>query len=137
MKDVKQVIVIRKDLHMRQGKACAQTAHASLKVILDLMNPRDFTHLAGESTQWILSMWKTEPVYQWLSGLFTKVVLYVNSEQELLDIYNNAKSKKILCSLIQDAGLTEFKGVPTYTCCAIGPDYEDVIDQITGKLPLL
>ena len=40
-------------------------------------------------------------------------------------------------SLIQDAGLTEFKGIPTLTCCAIGPNESEKIDLITGSLQLL
>jgi len=133
----KQVIVIRKDLHMRQGKACAQAAHASMKVILDLMMQRDWKHICGESSQWILAMWKKDPLYQWLNGVFKKVVVYVNSEDELMKIYGLAFENGIHCALIEDSGLTEFKGVKTKTCCAIGPDYSDKIDEITGKLPLL
>jgi peptidyl-tRNA hydrolase len=34
---IKQVIVVRKDLNMRLGKACAQAAHASMKVFFDRM----------------------------------------------------------------------------------------------------
>ena len=37
MSDVKQVIVIRKDLKMRSGKECAQVAHASMKIFFDRM----------------------------------------------------------------------------------------------------
>ena len=33
----KQVIIIRKDLNMRKGKMIAQGAHASMKVISDMM----------------------------------------------------------------------------------------------------
>lgn len=41
------------------------------------------------------------------------------------------------CALIQDHGLTEFGGVPTYTAVAIGPAEDVVIDRITGELSLL
>jgi hypothetical protein len=34
-------------------------------------------------------------------------------------------------ALIQDAGLTEFGGVPTYTALAIGPDEDAKIDELT------
>lgn len=39
-------------------------------------------------------------------------------------------------NLITDSGLTEFGGVPTKTVCAIGPDYDEKIDKITGHLKL-
>ncbi len=73
---------------------------------------------------------------EWLTGKFTKICVFVNSEQELLDIYNQALVSGIPCSLIKDAGLTEFKE-PTYTAVAIGPDFPDKIDPITKHLPLL
>ena len=47
------------------------------------------------------------------------------------------KNAGLLCSLIQDAGLTEFDGVPTYTCCAIGPNWDEDVNKITGHLKLL
>lgn len=33
--DVKQVLVIRKDLNMRKGKMVAQGAHSAMKVVFD------------------------------------------------------------------------------------------------------
>lgn len=83
--------------------------------------------------------WKPlpEPMLVWLSGKFTKVCVSVDSEAELLAIYQAAKAKDLPCSLIQDCGLTEFAGIPTYTCCAVGPWEPEVIDTITGNLKLL
>jgi peptidyl-tRNA hydrolase, PTH2 family len=72
----------------------------------------------------------------WLEGSFTKVCVSVNSEQELLAIYEAAIKAGLPCSLIKDAGHTEFKE-PTLTCCAIGPAYSGEIDKITGALSLL
>jgi PTH2 family peptidyl-tRNA hydrolase len=39
--------------------------------------------------------------------------------------------------VVTDSGLTEFGGVPTKTCVAIGPDKSSKIDIITGGLELL
>jgi PTH2 family peptidyl-tRNA hydrolase len=69
--------------------------------------------------------------------MFKKICVSVNSEQELLDLHKAAVEAKIINSLIQDSGLTEFGGVPTYTTVAIGPDFEEKIDAITKHLPLL
>ena len=52
-------------------------------------------------------------------------------------MYLQAKQDGIPCALIEDEGLTEFNGVKTKTCIAIGPWYADEIDQITGHLKLL
>ena len=75
-------------------------------------------------------------VKPWLTGRFKKICVYVNSEQELLDLHQQAKDAGLVCSLIQDAGLTEFGGVKTYTAVAVGPDREDKIDTICKHLPL-
>lgn len=118
----KQIIILRKDLNMRKGKMVAQGAHASMAVILEEQNRLNYPQPA---------------VAEWLSGKFTKICVYVNSEQELIDIFHSARAALIPCSLIKDAGLTEFGGVSTYTAVAIGPDYPEVIDPITKHLPLL
>lgn len=123
----KQVIVMRKDLNMRKGKLVAQGAHASLGAILQQMK-QDGTNLILDLTD--------ERLAPWVTGRFKKICVYVNTEQELLDIYNLAKSNGLICSLIKDAGLTEFNGIATITSCAVGPDREDRIDAITKTLPL-
>jgi len=124
----KQIIVMRKDLNMRKGKMISQGAHASMAVILNM----------GIK---IADRFSIDPLPQatieWLKGSFTKITVYVNSEQELLDIYTKAQAAGTPCALITDAGKTEFNGVPTNTCCAIGPDYPEVLDPITKHLPLL
>jgi len=117
MSGLKQVIVIRHDLKMRLGKSVAQGCHASTKAILEN---------------------ETHPNMQaWLADKFTKIVVRVESEQELFEIYQKAKNAGLITSLIQDAGLTEFGGVPTYTCIAIGPALDDDLKSITGHLKLL
>lgn len=132
---IKQVIVVRKDLNMRKGKIAAQCCHASMKILLDRMIETRFSFLNYENP--FILIQTTPHLDEWIKGLFTKIVVYVNSEEELLDVYNQAKNKNILCSLIEDAGNTEFHGIPTKTCCAIGPDESEIIDEVTGKLSLL
>jgi len=122
----KQVIIMRKDLNMRKGKLVAQGAHASLGAILNLMQ-RNGNVLSLEMDE------RTEP---WLTGRFKKICVYVNSEAELLEVYNAAQAAGLISSLIKDAGLTEFNGVPTLTAVAVGPDREDKIDLVTKHLPL-
>jgi len=72
----------------------------------------------------------------WLNGKFTKICVSVDSEEELMDIYNKVPE---LCPvfLVTDAGLTEFNGIPTKTCLCIGPYISEEIDKITGHLKLL
>jgi len=131
MEKVKQVIVVRKDLN--KGKIASQVAHVSMKVLLDQMFKTqevlyDVLHLR---------VYNNTPMDEWLNGKFTKVCVSCNSEKELLELYDTAKKLGMPCSLITDAGLTEFGGVPTRTCIAIGSYYSEEIDKVTGDLKLL
>ncbi len=132
----KQVIIIRKDLKMRTGKAIAQGAHASLGAILSVAqstsSDRDTVTIPLKDASNQLT-----PLGMWLNGRFKKITVSVNSEAELLALTEKAKQAGLIHALIQDSGLTEFGGVPTYTALAIGPDYPDKIDPLTGNLPLL
>ena len=124
---IKQVLVLRKDLNMRKGKMVTQGSHSCMKVFFDRMTKNNLTY----------TFTATEEMAEWIDGKFTKICVSVNSEEELLDIYNKAKEANLPCTLIEDCGLTEFKGVPTKTCCAIGPVKEEEVDPITKHLPLL
>lgn len=129
----KQVIVMRTDLNMRKGKIAAQAAHASLSVILRMMNIKcDDVY---ETRTMVID--NNSAIEKWLNGSFTKICVGVNSELELLDLYDAAIEANIPASLIIDNGKTEFNGIKTVTCIAIGPDYSDRIDAITGHLKLL
>jgi len=101
---------------MRKGKLCSQAAHASLGVTLKNLDHPD--------------------VKAWLAGRFTKITVYVNSEEELNEIYQKAVDACIIVDEIIDAGFTEFNNVPTKTCIAIGPALNERIDKIAGHLPL-
>jgi peptidyl-tRNA hydrolase, PTH2 family len=137
--DVKQIIVMRKDLNMRKGKMAAQAAHASTLVILKKMKQERFTSPSGvEYTKLSMDVVADEVWDKWLlSATFKKIVVSVNSEQELLDIYQKALDNRLPAAIITDHGLTEFDGVPTKTCIAIGPAMSEDIDPITRHLPLL
>jgi peptidyl-tRNA hydrolase, PTH2 family len=137
MSNVKQVIVMRKDLKMRKGKMIAQGAHASMKVILNTARRKIVAHVTGVQHIHSVEYEKDSPMDEWLNGLFTKVCLSVDSEAELLKLYEQAKALDLPCALITDAGKTEFNGVPTNTCIAIGPALSEQIDVITGELKLL
>lgn len=129
---VKQIIVMRKDLKMRRGKEIAQGSHASISFLVKRLEYKD--HLL-EAREYHGPLFSKEE-HLWMEGAFKKVCLQVNSEQELLDIHHKALQAGLVSHLITDSGLTEFNGIPTTTCLAIGPDRDDRIDPITGHLPL-
>jgi peptidyl-tRNA hydrolase, PTH2 family len=124
----KQVIVMRKDLGMRKGKMIAQGAHAAMAVLLE--------HARSSETELVIPL--DAPAHQWLvSGRFTKVCVSVDTEAALDDVVARANAAGVPCVLITDAGKTEFHGVATKTCCAVGPAWAEDVDAITGSLPLL
>jgi len=94
------------------------------------LNDRDFVELGSRP------IGVTNAQMVWLEGLFTKVCLQVNSEAELMAVHDAAKAAGLTVFLITDMGATEFHGVPTKTCLAIGPDLAENIDKVTKDLKL-
>jgi PTH2 family peptidyl-tRNA hydrolase len=111
---LKQVILVRKDLNMSKGKVAVQCSHAAAEAVL-------------KSDKKKVEEWRK---------FSKKVVLSVDSENDLIRYKKEAEKSKLVTALIRDAGLTE---IPehTLTCLAIGPDEDEKIDKITGKLKTL
>ena len=121
---VKQVIVVRTHYpdgkggtkKVRWGKLMAQCAHASMKVFFDAG-----TLYPGDGGGWYKGSWReqdpklyiplTMDMQEWVEGLFTKIVLTVSSEEDLLRVYELAQAAELPTALITDAGKTEFKKV--------------------------
>ena len=150
--NTKQVIVFRKDLlkgpnAIRKGKFGAQVAHASLSSLLKLFNIYKQEPvrlgLSGdvESKQvqykYSVTFGENTVLDDWLNVKFTKIVVSVDSDEELIALNKALDKTYIPHALITDAGLTEFHGVPTNTCLGIGPYVAEEIDKFTGNLPLL
>ena len=131
--EVKQVIVMRTDLGMRKGKMIAQGAHACMAAVFknSFIAPSDNGPLDHKVIPY------TQDLETWFNDCFTKVCLKATSEEMLLDIEKQANELGIVNFLITDAGKTEFNGVPTRTCIALGPAPAALIDQVTGDLKLL
>lgn len=137
--DAKQVIVIRRDLGMRRGKEIAQGAHASLGWLTERIRNSPGSARTAEVTF-------TDAEYAWLAGwnreaepvdgAFTKVVCQVPGEETLLAVLSRAEQAGVNVYLVTDAGRTEFHGESVNTAVAVGPDWADVIDTITGDLKL-
>jgi peptidyl-tRNA hydrolase, PTH2 family len=126
----KQVIVWRHDLSVRLGKKMAQAAHASIMPFAERIRCSSYEN--GR-----VSIPLSPEECEWFFGNFRKVVLRVETEQELLEVYQKAKEAGLTTCLVTDSGLTEFHGVPTNTCISIGPDEEEKINTVTGHLKLL
>jgi len=116
MKDeIKQVIVVRKDLKMSVGKIAAQCCHASLGAF-------------ENADKNIIKLWKK-------SGE-KKIVLEAKNLDEIKELIKRAEKNGVNYFIVRDAGKTEVKK-GTLTCVAFGPDYEKKINKITGYLPKL
>ena len=112
---LKQTILIRADLKLPYGKACSQSAHASVEAVL--RSDKD-------------------KVKKWRSSGSAKIVLKVADKTELHKYNQLAKDSGLTTALITDAGKTVI-APGTETCVAIGPDDEDEIDKITSELKLV
>jgi peptidyl-tRNA hydrolase, PTH2 family len=114
----KMVFVVRADLKMSPGKIAAQVSHAA--VLCAMKAQKQKPNLLNE----------------WVHDGYKKVVLKVDSLEELLAIESSAKLNDLITELIVDAGRTEVP-VATATVLGIGPDVNENIDIVTGKLALL
>ncbi|MBS4961292.1 MAG: aminoacyl-tRNA hydrolase [Clostridiales bacterium] len=139
MYSAKQMIVVRRDLNMRKGKIAAQAGHACVTAVLMALkkeNRLEQIEVFGDHIGLMSTSNKATPLSQWFEYGVAKICVYVDSEEELLEIDQKAKEAGIISALICDGGRTEFHGIPTYTCLALEPQYPEVVDPITGNLPL-
>jgi PTH2 family peptidyl-tRNA hydrolase len=112
---MKQVILVRQDLKLKKGKLAAQCAHASTESLLK-------SH--------------KDDITKWRSQGMKKVVLKVKDEKELKKYKALAEDHGLVTALIVDAGRTAIEP-GTITCLGIGPDKEEKIDKVTGKLKMV
>jgi PTH2 family peptidyl-tRNA hydrolase len=114
----KQVIAMRSDLKMGRGKIAVQAGHAAVSA----------AEVARKRFQ---SWWK-----EWLDEGQCKIAVKVTSEDDLINLEEEARRSGLPYALISDRGLTQLQ-LGTITCLAIGPAPSVDVDKITGKLPLL
>jgi len=112
---LKQVIIVRDDLKLPKGKLAAQVSHASVEALLK-------SH--------------KDDIMKWRSEGMKKVILKIENEKELLKLKTAAEDIGLVSALIVDAGRTVVEP-GTVTCLGIGPDKEEKIDRITGKLKMI
>ena len=136
-KGFKQVIVVNRGLEMPTGKLAAQVSHASMAFLT-----RQIRRVAAEENDYYSATLKIDKdMYEcWIEGAFTKVVLSVNTEEDLYKTIERANKRNLVEGVdyfkIIDKGLTVFNGIPTFTCIGFAPMREDVINKVVGSLPL-
>lgn len=116
--EYKLVILMRNDLKMGKGKIAAQAAHAAVDCVLyaEKKDKRSFD--------------------AWYGSGQAKVVLRVDSLEELTRYMAEARSVGLHISMITDAGRTQIEP-GTITCVGIGPALAGDIDRVTGSLKML
>jgi PTH2 family peptidyl-tRNA hydrolase len=116
--DYKMVIVTRADLSLSAGKLAAQVSHAAVTCTL------------------LTKKHKPEWFTKWQREGAKKVVLKVETLEEFFPLKEKAKTLGISANIVIDAGHTE---IPegTQTVLGIGPAPSNLINQVTGTLPLL
>ena len=116
--EYKMVIVTRKDLDLSAGKLAAQVAHAAVACALE--------------TKKFNSKWFTK----WQNEGGKKAVVKVDCEKDFYPLKEKAEQLEIVTYLVVDAGHTEIPA-GTKTVLGIGPAPDNIIDKVTGDLPLL
>lgn len=103
---------------MGTGKVAAQVAHAAVMGAENVKaRKRDWFDL-------------------WFRGGQAKVVVKVNTMEELMDISKRATEMCLPVVQVQDSGLTQIPS-GTITCVGIGPAPSVLVGRITSKLKLL
>ncbi len=116
----KMVVLLRTDIPaMGTGKAAAQASHAAVDAF------------RAASRREKIIPW----VEAWDAGGSKKVVLRVDSEEQVLALVRAARVAGLPCAAVRDAGLTQI-AAGTLTAAAIGPAPVSDIDRITGHLRL-
>ena len=136
----KQMIVMRRDLKMRKGKIAAQAGHACVEAtLMALAREGRLDQVRVVNDAWVAldhDPSDATPLSDWFDAGVAKVCVYVDSEEELLDLAARGRELGFVCALVRDAGLTEFHGESTFTCLAFEPLRASQIDPLTGDLPL-
>ncbi|KAK9056485.1 hypothetical protein SSX86_023846 [Deinandra increscens subsp. villosa] len=117
IEDFKMVLVVRNDLKMGKGKIAAQCSHATLGLYKKIL------HRAPKA----LSRWE-------MCGQ-VKVVVKIESEDDMLELQTRAKSLAIPTHIVIDAGRTQIAPNSRTVMAVLGP--ADMVDDVTGGLKLL
>lgn len=105
-------------MKLSKGKASVQAGHAAVSAAEEARKHRK----------------------KWFEGWFAegqrKIAVKVKNEKEMRELELQAEDLGLPHVLIVDRGLTE---IPpnTVTCLGVGPAPAEIIDKLTGRLPLL
>ncbi|GLT29282.1 hypothetical protein SLA2020_041580 [Shorea laevis] len=117
LEDFKMVLVVRNDLKMGKGKIAAQCSHATLGIYKKLLNRAP------------------KALNRWEMCAQPKVVVKIDSEEDMLVLQERAKSLNLPTHITIDAGRTQIAPDSRTVMAILGP--VEVVDDVTGGLKLL
>ncbi|KAK2381358.1 Peptidyl-tRNA hydrolase II (PTH2) family protein [Trifolium repens] len=115
--DFKMILVVRNDLKMGKGKIAAQCSHATLGLYKKVL------YRAPKALN------------RWEMSAQPKVVVKIESEEDMLALQARAKSLKLPTHITIDAGRTQIAPNSRTVMAILGP--VEVVDEVTGGLKLL
>lgn len=127
---LKQVILVRKDLHLKKSELAALVARASSEFLLE----NDESERSDE-----LAVKLTPQESEWLQSGSTRIVLGVPSNEAMQSHLFKAEMAGLGCYPVMGSTARgeDPLGMSIVVCAAIGPDEAEKIDSITGRLKLL
>lgn len=132
MNDLRIVVVVRNDLNMPMGKFGVQVGHAvaSTLYLTTIHGP----YLAQDYMAYqLLDYQPRTSISSEIDSGQTKIIVGVDSLDELLKIRDKAIKRCVYHSLIKDAAKTFFSE-PTITCLGLGPMTKTDSNYITRGL---
>ena len=130
MNNLKQVILIRRDLRLKRAAVAAMAAKVSCEFLID-----NNVSERGD----VLKVNLTPQESDWLLGNSTRIILGVSSEDNLKSLLFKAELAGLSCYSMTGSQSKNDSDLnyEEVLCAAIGPDDAERIDEITGNLKLI
>lgn len=120
-KPTKLALVVRGDLKMSKGKTAAQCAHAAVMCYQSAAQGSEAQHAI---------------LQHWCRMGQPKIVLRVDSYEQLSGLKTQAEQASVVTSMVRDAGRTQLEA-GTATVLGLGPATAADVDKLVAHLKLL
>lgn len=120
--EVRMTFIVSQDFKMTQGKVASQCLHAAVSLYKNMTNPKS-------------KFYNPTLMEKWEESGQTKIVLQIETNDELKAVFQKALSLGLNAYIVQDAGRTQVKP-GSYTVLGIGPAPKTQIDRVSKHLKL-
>ncbi len=120
--------VIRTDLKLPKGRLITIGGDAFVNLITKYIEKIPFKN------EMHLTVWADteDPLFMWLIKERTKIAVAVDSEKELMKVYDTAKNEGLNTILVRDKD--DVEPVKQPICIGIGPAWDKDINKVVGNL---